>query len=621
VLLDGYVRVSQVAGRGGESFISPAVQREQIEGWIGLHGHTVGRIFEELDESGARADRPMLMEALARAEGGASQGIVVAKLDRFGRSLVDGLANIERLSAPGGVFISVQDGLDLSTPTGKLMVRIMLSMAEWELDRIRDNWAVARSRAIDRGLHLTLAPVGYRKVSGRLVPDEPAAAVVTRLFERRAAGVTLRALLHELNSSGLAPGRGGSEFVEGSLRGILANRTYLGEVRSGPFSNASAHPALVDRATWQLAQAPLRFQSNRRTSLLGGLLRCAGCRMKMSVESGVYRHGTHGSVYRCPGTSSLGRCPAPARLRSEEIEGIVEDDVLRGDPPAGRERGIDRRLRTAGEEVARAEGALVRYRDGSGALTVLTPENFARGLAKRQGDVEDATLALAAARQARGVVEPLGRDLAATWSDLTIEQRRAALERNLDCLFVTAGDGPVLGRVMLCPRGLGPTDLPRRGEPLRELRGFDPRTCPGARRLRAPRRLSPARIERELRAWRGGERRWPTYVEFLRDGHARLHHQVLGYGGVRYWARRLAWIGAPRPGRWGPEEIRAGLRPIVAGRAEWPSKREFEALGLGGLRRAVIRSGGIEHWAREHGLASRPGTAHDRLATAVPVEV
>src|SRR3954468_6079456 len=83
VVLDGYVRVSQVAGRSGERFISPAVQREQIEGWAKLHGHRLAAVHRELDQSGARADRPLLEEAVARVERGASHGIVVAKLDRF----------------------------------------------------------------------------------------------------------------------------------------------------------------------------------------------------------------------------------------------------------------------------------------------------------------------------------------------------------------------------------------------------------------------------------------------------------------------------------------------------------------------------------------------------------
>jgi DNA invertase Pin-like site-specific DNA recombinase len=68
LLLDGYIRVSQVAGRTGPSFIAPVVQREGIERWAASQGVVIGQIFEELDESGARSDRPLLMEAIRRIE-------------------------------------------------------------------------------------------------------------------------------------------------------------------------------------------------------------------------------------------------------------------------------------------------------------------------------------------------------------------------------------------------------------------------------------------------------------------------------------------------------------------------------------------------------------------------
>ena len=84
--LDAYIRVSQVRGRSGPSFISPTQQRERIEAWIKAFGHERGEVFEELDASGARRDRPKLQEAIERIERGESDGIVVAKLDRFGRS-------------------------------------------------------------------------------------------------------------------------------------------------------------------------------------------------------------------------------------------------------------------------------------------------------------------------------------------------------------------------------------------------------------------------------------------------------------------------------------------------------------------------------------------------------
>jgi DNA invertase Pin-like site-specific DNA recombinase len=78
------------------------------------------RSFEELDQSGARDDRPKLATAIARVEAGQSGGLVVSELDRFGRSLVDGLAAIERIQAAGGTFVSVNNGFDLSTDNGRL---------------------------------------------------------------------------------------------------------------------------------------------------------------------------------------------------------------------------------------------------------------------------------------------------------------------------------------------------------------------------------------------------------------------------------------------------------------------------------------------------------------------
>jgi DNA invertase Pin-like site-specific DNA recombinase len=107
--LVGYVRVSDVAGRSGASFISPAIQWERIAAWCSLYNARLQDVLEELDESGGRADRPLLMQAIQRVETGLSDGIIVAKLDRFGRSFKDALEHIERIDRAGGRLISVQD--------------------------------------------------------------------------------------------------------------------------------------------------------------------------------------------------------------------------------------------------------------------------------------------------------------------------------------------------------------------------------------------------------------------------------------------------------------------------------------------------------------------------------
>ncbi len=147
-------------------------------------------MFEELDAPGAGRARPLLDAAITRVEAGLSGGLVVAHLDRFGRSLLDGLVAIERIQRAGGTFASVNDGFDLGTDTGRLVMRVMLSMAEWQRDRARENWDAARERAVARGVHCaSRPPTGYRRgPSGRLVVDPGSAPVIRELFARRADG-------------------------------------------------------------------------------------------------------------------------------------------------------------------------------------------------------------------------------------------------------------------------------------------------------------------------------------------------------------------------------------------------------------------------------------------------
>ena len=79
---DGYIRVSRRGGREGESFISPDVQRERIAKWAAANDIEIVQWWEEIDQSGAKLERPLFQEALARCERGETGGIVVARLDQ-----------------------------------------------------------------------------------------------------------------------------------------------------------------------------------------------------------------------------------------------------------------------------------------------------------------------------------------------------------------------------------------------------------------------------------------------------------------------------------------------------------------------------------------------------------
>jgi DNA invertase Pin-like site-specific DNA recombinase len=162
---DGYIRVSSTRGRGGDSFISPDQQRKAIQAYATLAGITITVWHTDLDMSGGKTTRPGLDLAMSRCETGLSEGIIVAKMDRFARSLLGALELFKRLDAAGAEFISVSEQLDSRGPAGKMMQRMMLVFAEFELDRIKDTWRNSQQAAVERGMEIAKAKGAKRALA------------------------------------------------------------------------------------------------------------------------------------------------------------------------------------------------------------------------------------------------------------------------------------------------------------------------------------------------------------------------------------------------------------------------------------------------------------------------
>jgi DNA invertase Pin-like site-specific DNA recombinase len=399
--VDGYVRISRVGDRRGERFISPVVQREEIEAWARAHAAEIIEVFYELDESGRRADRPLWLEAIGRIERGVTTGLVVATVDRFGRNELDALVAIGRVHAAGGHFYSAREDLDLATDAGRLLCHVLLSVAEFQSDRTQVGWQQAKEKMIARGAWPASAvPYGYRRTrGGRLRPDPVTADVVSELFRRRARGESMRALCRHLRETGVLSPRGQPGWSPHTLGGLFHRRVYLGEINWGGIRRLDAHPALIDAATFQRANRPP--QHNRRRSatapLLAGLVRCAGCSMSMS---GCTRRSSAEQpvIYRCYGASVAGPCPAPAFIRADRLEpyvtevafGLLARRHARSPHAAGRAR----------EALDAAEAALRRYRDNDALVKRVDAAVFAAGMAVRYDRVKAAQLDLALAEEA-----------------------------------------------------------------------------------------------------------------------------------------------------------------------------------------------------------------------------
>jgi site-specific DNA recombinase len=158
---DGYVRVSSTKGRNGERFISPDVQRGTVER-LAAKAVTLGEIVEDLDVSGGKrvADRE-LGRLVERIENGESEGLIVWKVSRFSRSLLDAVTTATRIKEAGGRLIA--EDFDSARPMGKAMLGLMAGLVEEELDARRQGWSEARRRALERGVPNGRVPLGYRK--------------------------------------------------------------------------------------------------------------------------------------------------------------------------------------------------------------------------------------------------------------------------------------------------------------------------------------------------------------------------------------------------------------------------------------------------------------------------
>ena len=481
--LDGYVRVSQVRGREGESFISPSVQRERIAAWLTAHGHGLGELFEELDQSGKGGHRrPLLEESIARIERGESDGLIVWKADRFGRDLIDGLIQIRRIRDVDGVFVSVHDNLDTSTSTGRMVLRIMLSIAENRLEEISEQWRIAKSRAVARGVHPTaVAPFGYRHAStktgggstGPLLPDPTNAPLVRELFRRRAAGAGPSELSDWLYAEGAKTAFGRDRFSHRAIKDILRNDVYIGVASAGPeIRNEQAHEPLVDRETFDAVQwRGVQFRPRSESpSPIRPLLRCAGCRYTMRAERRVQKAGeVWYFTCRCRNSKTAWSCDHQAAIKDDgSLERLIVDQFLDRIPrlhvsALARSPGLEELEQAA----AAAKDAFDQWRDDDRIQQRLGMDTYLDGLEARRAKLITAVESFQRERAAVGAIAlpPLTQDIATSWPDLTPSEKRDLLRSVIRCVFVRGSrrTDPLEGRLHTVWQG-EEVRLPDRGK-------------------------------------------------------------------------------------------------------------------------------------------------------------
>lgn len=319
--IDIYVRVSQVGGREGDSFISPELQEERCRLQLAADGHEVGEIFTDLDRSGTKMKRPKFDIAMARALTGESGGLIVWKLSRFGRSTRGVLAAVKQLEDAGAAFISCDPKVDTSSPAGRFMLTVFAALDEMEVDNLRDGLGASAKNAHGRGVLCGPTPTGYVRGDGKRLAVGPHAPAVVAAFKARASGASWKVTAAVLEDAGVPAGRGGA-WSKASAKAVIRNRIYLGELHREGMAVVKMHPALVELPLFLRAN---KVRGDRPVSqggdgpLLGGIVKCASCSGAMTRDY-TRKDERVFVLYRCKGKAG---CTARATIQASIIEPYV----------------------------------------------------------------------------------------------------------------------------------------------------------------------------------------------------------------------------------------------------------------------------------------------------------
>jgi len=271
-----YTRKSSEEGLE-QGFNSLHAQREACEAYIrsqASEGWTlIGQAYDDGGLSGGTLERPALQQLLADVRARRIDIVVVYKVDRLTRSLLDFAGLVEAFDAAGVSFVSVTQSFNTTTSMGRLTLNMLLSFAQFErevtAERIRDKIAASKAKGMWMG---GTPPIGYAP-SGRslaVVPDQ--ADLVRRIFALYLEFHNVRTVAERLAAEGVTTpvrtsgsGRtyGGQPLGRGQIYKLLANPIYIGEIAHAGVRYPGQHEAIVDRAIWDRAQALLAGNAHR----------------------------------------------------------------------------------------------------------------------------------------------------------------------------------------------------------------------------------------------------------------------------------------------------------------------------------------------------------------------
>ena len=373
-----YARVSSEEQVEGYSIDA---QRRAFEGLV--RGRGWAQYREYIDEGkSARNDnvnkRPAFKEMITDALAGNFDVLVVHKLDRFSRNLRITLEYFDKLLKAGVAFVSINEQMDFTTPSGKVHLALLGAFAQYYSDNLSQETKKGWHERRAQGLYCGLLPFGAIKgENGVPLPDPSNHPGLVLAFELAAQGKSDRQVAMALNDKGYrtAGNQGNRPFSKDTIRGMLTNRFYLGCLPDGDEGwIAAKHAPFIDQQLWNQVQemrqrnatsTHTRCRAGRRVCSFSGITYCWYCKGRIHVsftKQGKPRLGCYNRSkgWDCSQKSTL------LAVYEEQIEEYLKTFYI---PEDYQEKILEahRKLEATyvdtSEEQARLKGRLERLKD------------------------------------------------------------------------------------------------------------------------------------------------------------------------------------------------------------------------------------------------------------------
>ena len=272
-----YIRVStEDQALKGESL---ELQKERILEYIKIRDWKLFKIYEDAGISGGSTKRPAFQELLRDARAKLFDIACVYKIDRLSRSIVDFFNTLQLFEKQGISFVSITQQFDTSTPTGRFLMSMLASFADFErsigIERAKDSYL----RRLSNGISSGVLPYGYKREDKKVVIVPEQAEKIKQLYDSALQGISMREIARQTGIS------------RDSVMFILSNPFYCGYLARKRDDNkkkiskakwefhSAQHEAIIPYETWKAVQDMRKnkkaVSKQKHTALFSKLIYCA----------------------------------------------------------------------------------------------------------------------------------------------------------------------------------------------------------------------------------------------------------------------------------------------------------------------------------------------------------